>query len=56
MKEKLTKLIDLKSIVTLLMVCGLLYGWFTDKVPVDVFIPFVSMILAFYFTKNKTGE
>lgn len=52
MKEKLSKLIDLKSIVTILMIIALVVGWFLGKVTSDQFIPLVIMILTFYFAKK----
>ena len=56
MKERLAKLIDLKSIITILMVGGLVVGWFLGKVSSEQFIPLVTMILTFYFAKkDNTG-
>ena len=55
-KNKLAKLIDLKSIITILMVVGLIVGWFLNKVTSEQFIPLVSIILTFYFAKkDSTG-
>lgn len=58
MKERLAKLIDLKSIITILMVGGLVAGWFINKVSSEQFIPLVTMILTFYFAKkdNSGGQ
>ena len=58
MKERLAKLIDLKSIITMLMVGGLVAGWFVNKVSSEQFIPLVTMILTFYFAKkdNSGGQ
>ena len=58
MKERLAKLIDLKSIITILMVGGLVAGWFVNKVSSEQFIPLVAMILTFYFAKkdNSGGQ
>lgn len=56
MKEKIVKLIDLKSIITILMTISLMIGYFMGKIETDVFVPFVSMTFAFYFTKKNTSE
>lgn len=53
MKEKIIKLIDLKSIITLLMTVSMVIGFFMNKISSDVFIPFVSMTFTFYFAKKK---
>lgn len=53
MKEKLAKLIDLKSIITLIMVVALVAGWFKGMVTSEQFIPLVTMIITFYFAKTK---
>lgn len=56
MKEKIAKLIDLKSIITIFMVVGLIVGWFMDKVTSEQFIPLVTMILTFYFAKKDSDK
>lgn len=54
MKNKIVKLIDLKSIITILMALSLVIGFFKGMVSTEVFIPFASMVFTFYFTKpNK---
>jgi hypothetical protein len=53
MKDKLIKLIDLKSIITLLMTVALITGFFMKEISTEVFIPFASMVFTFYFTKKK---
>lgn len=56
-KEKVAKLIDLKSIITILMIVALVRGWFANKVTSEQFIPMVMMIMTFYFAKNdKKGS
>lgn len=56
MKEKIIKLIDLKSIITLLMTVALVTGFFMNKITTEVFVPFASMTFTFYFAKKKEGE
>ena len=53
MKEKIAKLIDLRSIITIIMVLALVVGWFQGRVPTEQFVPLVIMILTFYFAKGK---
>lgn len=52
-KNKFAKLIDLKSIITLLMVVALVVGFFMNKINASELIPLVTMILTFYFTKKE---
>ena len=52
-RNKLAKLIDLKSIITILMVTGLIAGWFLNKVTSEQFIPLVTTVLTFYFAKKE---
>lgn len=56
MKNKLTKLLDLKSIVTLIMTIGLLYGFISNKVTSEQFVTFVTMIFTFYFSKKDGSD
>ena len=61
MKERIAKLVDLKSIVTLLLVITLIfivvYSLLTGKQLIDpMFILFsniVTMVLTYYFTRKK---
>lgn len=55
-KERFAKLIDLKSIITIILIGVLSYLTLNDKVPVEQFMPIVTMILTFYFVKKKEGE
>ena len=52
MKEKFAKLIDLKSIITIIMVVALVIGWYKGMVTSEQFVPLVTMILTFYFAKK----
>lgn len=55
--KKVAKLIDLKSIMTIIMIIALVVGWFTDKVTSEQFVPMVMMIMTFYFAKSdKKGS
>lgn len=56
MKEKIAKLIDLKSIVTIIMTIGLIYGFIVGKIQADQFITLVTMVFMFYFQKKKGSE
>lgn len=55
-KDRIAKLIDLKSIITLIMVITLSIGWFVNKVTSDQFVPLVTMILTFYFARSNTDS
>lgn len=56
MKERIVKLIDLKSIVTILMTGALIYGFIVDKIESNDFLLYVAMIFTFYFSKKKDGD
>ena len=56
MKERLTKLIDLKSLVTILITIALIYGFVVDKIDAEQFMTIATMIFTFYFAKSKRGE
>ena len=54
--ERIAKLIDLRSIITLMMVVGLVVAFFMDKISAEQFVPLVTMILTFYFAKKETED
>ena len=60
MKEKLAKLIDVKSIITILLVATLVYVIVSGKnINSDTFLLFsncTTMIITYFFTKKKEGE
>ena len=56
MKDKLIKLIDLKSIITIVITIALIYGFIANKVDTKDFLVYVTMVYTFYFTKKKEGE
>lgn len=54
--EKIANLIDLKSIITIIMVVSLAVAFFLDKVTAEQFIPLVTMIITFYFAKKDNSK
>ena len=57
--EKICKLIDLKSIITLALAITLIYGFIANKIDSKDFLVYVTMVFTFYFAKkddNKGGE
>lgn len=56
MKERLSKLIDLKSIITIIITAGLLYGFIVNKITNEQFFSIGIMIYTFYFNKKKDEE
>lgn len=56
MKEALIKLLKVKSIITLLMVGCLVYGFVANKITNEQFIPLITMIITFYFAKKDEKE
>lgn len=57
MKEKFAKLIDLKSIVTIIITGTLVYGFVVGKIDKENFMTIATMIFTFYFaSKTKRSE
>lgn len=56
MKNKLAKLIDLKSIITILITGCLTYGFIASKISNEQFMTIATMIFTFYFAKKEKGE
>ena len=55
MKE-LKKLIDLKSIITIILVCVFSFMTIKGKITADQFLPILTMIITFYFAKPDKKE
>lgn len=55
-KERIAKLIDLKSIATLIITIVFSYGFIVDKIEAKDFMLVVVMVYTFYFNKKKDGE
>lgn len=56
MKYRLAKLIDLKSIITMIITIGLLYGFIVNKISDEQFMTIATMIFTFYFAKKKESD
>lgn len=56
MKEKIAKLIDLKSIITLILAGTLVYGFIVGKVETKDFLIYVAMVFTYYFAKKDKGD
>jgi len=53
MKERLIKLLELKSIITLVLVGFACWGFATSKISAEIFTNWVAMVLVFYFTRKQ---
>ena len=56
MKEKIAKLIDLKSIITLALAGTLIYGFIASKIEAKDFLIYVAMVFTYYFAKKDTDK
>lgn len=56
MKEKIAKLIDLKSIVTLIVTIILSVGFMQGKIKQDQYMMIATMVFTFYFSKKKESD
>lgn len=56
MKEKIAKLIDLKSIVTIIITGALVYGFVIGKIDSEKFMTIATMIFTFYFASKTKGD
>ena len=55
-KDRIAKLIDLKSIITIILVGVLAWGFIAGKITSEQYIPLVTMVLTFYFVKKDKKE
>ena len=56
MKNRIAKLIDLKSIITILITICLIYGFIVGKLTDEQFMTIATMIFTFYFAKKGSEE
>lgn len=56
MKEKLAKLIDVKSIMTLLLTIVFCYLALTGKITSEQFVTIFTVIIGFYFGVQSTKK
>lgn len=52
MKDQFSKLIDLKSLITLMLVGVTCYGFIARTVPIEAFIALVVAVITYYFTRS----
>ena len=56
MKKQITKLIDLKTIITISITACLIYGFIVGKVNTEKFMTITTMVFTFYFSKKDKGD
>ena len=56
MKKQITKLIDLKTIITISITACLIYGFIVGKVNTEQFMTITTMVFTFYFSKKDKGD
>lgn len=56
MKERFAKLIDVKSIVTILITIAFVYGFVMGTINAEQFITIFTTIIAFYFGTQSTKK
>ena len=55
-KKRISKLIDLKSIISIIMVAAMVAGFFGKMVSAEQFVSLVTMIVTFYFAKQDKPD
>ena len=55
-KKRISKLVDLKSIISIIMVASMVAGFFAKMVSAEQFVPLVTMIVTFYFAKQDKPD
>lgn len=56
MKNKIARLIDLKSIVTLILTGLLVYGLISEKFDSNDVMTIIVMVFTFYFAKKEKSD
>lgn len=56
MKKQISKLIDLKTIITISITGCLIYGFVVGKVNAEQFMTITTMVFTFYFSKKEKGS
>lgn len=56
MKKQISKLIDLKTIITISITGCLIYGFVVGKVNAEQFMTITTMVFTFYFAKKEKNE
>ena len=53
MKQALINLLKVKTIITLIITLCLAIGFLKGQISVDLFMPIVTMVFTYFFTKNN---
>lgn len=56
MKEKLKKLMDLKSIITLILTLSMIFFTYVGIIPNELFITTTSAVFTYFFTRKKDNQ
>lgn len=56
MIQRIAKLIDLKTIITISITAALIYGFIVGEITPEQFMTIATMIFTFYFSKKDKEE
>ena len=56
MKDRISKLIDVKTIITLALTGAFIYLAIARLIPVESFMVIFGMVITFFFVKPKTTD
>lgn len=56
MKQRIAKLIDLKTIITISITAALIFGFVVGKITAEQFMTIATMIFTFYFAKKDKED
>lgn len=56
MKQRIAKLIDLKTIITISITAALIFGFIVGKITAEQFMTIATMIFTFYFAKKDKED
>jgi len=56
MKERFSKLLEVKTIISLSVVFSLVFMYVNGQVPNEIFIPIATMVLTYFFNRKENDK
>jgi len=54
--HEVVELLKVRSIITFVITFGLVWGFMTDRIGSEIFVPFATMVFGYYFNKRQTPD
>ena len=54
--HEIVELLKVRSIISFTIIYGLLWGFMTDRIGSEIFVPFATMVIGYFFNRRQPPD